>query len=439
MGNLSFRIGALMLGGFILMQAVLAIVLSLPGRADDTSFYGLPPPAALEAMVRAIDGAPPAIADKLVESYGGSLFTVRITRRAPPDFQEIPVAMRSLAQSYRDALARHNVVIDGGPGRFNQWLGERSRPLRFLVPIRVTVWLRDGRVLIVTGRPAPGLRAFLARRSMIGLVGGLMLMGLLMLAVRQATRPLTRLTRSVRAFGSDLSAPDAVVEGSRETRALAGAFNEMKGRIGRLVEERTFILAGIAHDMRTYLTRLRLRAEFIADPAQRARAVSDLDQMGDLLDDSLTFAGTDALRGKGLEPVDLAAFTQALMETRLEDGRISVVAPVPCMVLADPAGLTRIFNNLVDNGLRHAPHVRVTVGASGEWLFEDDGPGVPPDQMPMLGQAFARIDPSRDRRTGGAGLGLAIVRALAEVMGGTVAFGRSDLGGLLVGLRFTPG
>jgi signal transduction histidine kinase len=252
-------------------------------------------------------------------------------------------------------------------------------------------------------------------------------------AVRQTTGPLRRLATNVRALGTDLRTPDAKVEGSAETRALAQAFNDMKARISGLVDERTFILAGIAHDMRTYLTRLRLRADFIDDPQQREKAEQDLDQMSTLLDDNLLFAGIDRSTVAALEAVDIGKATDDFVEARIDAGHIRTQVAAGTAVMADRAGLERIFGNLVDNGLRHAAHISVSTAVEGDhvlWCFDDDGPGVDAGVIPRLGQAYLRLDPSRDRRTGGAGLGLAIVRALAEAMGGKVHFSQSALGGL---------
>ncbi len=431
--TLSFRIGMILLGGFVLMQLLLVVALQLPGRGSTGGTYGLPTPPAIAEMVRAIDEAGPARADRLVSSYNGSLFTVEIVGSAPADFREVPPSLEPLARGYRQALADHNVVVDGGPGRLNGFLGERARPVRFLVPIRVTVWLRDGRVLVLTGRPSAALRAYLTQRSLLGLVAGAALLLVLWLAVRQTTGPLRRLAASVRALGEDLRAPDAKAEGSAETRALAQAFNDMKGRIAGLVDERTFILAGVAHDMRTYLTRLRLRADFIADQGQRAKAEQDLDQMSTLLDDNLLFAGIDRTSMTRLKPIDLGAATRDFAEARVDGERVKVTGGDGGTVLADRAGLERIFGNLVDNALRHATEVAVSIRSEdGQllWCFDDDGPGVSSDDLPQLGRAYLRLDPSRDRRTGGAGLGLAIVRALAEAMGGNVRFAQSDRGGL---------
>ena len=429
-GTLSFRIGAILLIGFVLLQLLLVITLQLPGRVDDRGYYGLPSPPALAELIRAVEAAGPDGSRRLVDNFHGSLFTVEIRRSPPADFREVPRSVAPLAQAYRTALAEHNVVVDGGPGRLHRLLGDRARPMRFLVPLRLTVWLRDGDVLVLTGRPADGLRAYLARRSIIGLLGGAALLLVLWLAIRQTTRPLQRLTRGVRALGDDLNAADVRPEGSPEVRTLAAAFNDMKQRIAALVEERTFLLAGIAHDMRTYLTRLHLRAEFIADEEQRKRAVRDLEQMSVLLDDSLLFASLGQTRLREVEPVDLCALTRELCALQDAAARIHLNLPDRCQVLADPAGLERIFGNLVDNGMRHGTTMTIAIARrerAVSWTFSDDGPGVAASDVRHLGTAYARLDQSRDRRTGGAGLGLAIVRALAEAMRGTVSF-RSEPG-----------
>lgn len=434
-GSLSFRVGAILLVGFVLLQLVMVIALQIPGRIDNRGSFGLPSPAALAQLVASVEAAGPQGARLLVDSYNGSLFTVALAAAPPTDYREVPASMAALAAGYRGALADHNVVVDGGAGWLTRLLGDRARPLRFLVPIRVTVWLRDGQVLVISGHPADGLRAFLARRNLLGLIGGLVVLVALWLAVRQTTRPLRRLTAGVRAFGEHLAAGDVPVAGSPEIRSLATAFNEMKHRIADLVGERTFILAGIAHDMRTYLTRLRLRTDFIADEVQRARATADLDEMAALLDDGLLVASLHQGPRRRLETVDLTALTGALIADHPDAARITLYEVSPRPVAGDPAGLRRIFANLVDNGLRHGAAVLISLPeeAGGVlWAFDDDGPGVDEAAMPQLGSAFARLDPSRDRRTGGAGLGLAIVRALAGAMGGEVRFARSDEGGLRV-------
>jgi len=164
--------------------------------------------------------------------------------------------------------------------------------------------------------------------------------------------------------------------------------------------------------------------------------------MSALLDDNLLFAGIARTGIARAELVDLVELTRDLADVRIDADRITLTADDSASVLADPTGLERIFGNLVDNGLRYGAHVHVSIISEGDrvlWRFDDDGPGVPAGQLPQLGHAYARLDPSRDRRTGGAGLGLAIVTALTGAMGGTVGFGRSGQGGLAVLVRLRAG
>lgn len=438
-GTLSFRISVILLAGFVLMQVLLVIVLQLPGRIQDRPYGGLPSPPAFAQLVRSVDAAGPDGARRLVANFDESVFSVDLRTTAPTDYREVPARLTGIARAYRRAVSDHNVVVDGGPGRFAAWFGNGSRSIRLLTPIRVTVWLRSGQVLVLTGRPAAGLRAYLAQRSILSLIGGVVLLAVSWLALRQTTRPLQRLTRRVNAFGKDLNAADATIEGSREIATLATAFNDMKRRIGALVDERTFLLAGIAHDMRTYLTRLRLRAEYIDDPDQYARADRDLEQMSALLDDSLLFAGLGQGARSETRVVDLSMLTRkfAALRADADQPRIHVDGPDTLLVQADPVGLERVFGNLVDNGLRHGTSVTIRIAIEDRravWLFKDDGPGVPADDLARLGTAYMRLDPSRDRRSGGAGLGLAIVRGLIGAMDGAVTFRSAPGEGLEVAI-----
>lgn len=438
-GNFSFRIGAILLGGFLVLQLVMVVLMAIPGRGGTRESYGLPTAPALAQMVRAMEAAGSSGAQDIADSYSGSLFTVEIADAAPTHYETIPDSMRGIAATYRTALDDHNVVIDGGPGWLAPLAGARlDRAVQLATPIRVTIWLRDGKVLIITGQPSEGVRRYLLQRSLLGLLGGLVLLVALLAAVRQTTGPLVRLADYARAIGTDLDAPDVEPRGSSEIRGLAQAFNQMKHQILRLVEERTLMLAGIAHDMRTFLTRLRLRAEFIEDADQHARAVADLDAMTALLDDSLLFArlGNEAV---ALEVIDLVALTRELaaemsVDPGDEQGSVSLSLPAqPVIVMGDRTALARIFNNLVENARRHASAVTVAIedGPDAiEWRFEDDGPGVPPESLAELGQPFLRLDKSRDRRSGGAGLGLAIIKGLARSMNGSTRFYMCGMGGL---------
>jgi signal transduction histidine kinase len=275
----------------------------------------------------------------------------------------------------------------------------------------------------------------------VGVLGGLALLIALMLAVRQTTRPLSQLSRGVRRFAGNLDTPDLPVSGPREVRELATAFNDMKAQIGALISERTRVLAAIAHDLRTYLTRLRLRAEFIDDLDHRARAVRDLDEMTALINDTLLLADRDSAPPSRPERVGVAPALAESVDAHRELGETVTLAPVPddLAIAATPLSLRRILDNLIVNGLRHGNAVAVSTHATHETvdiIVEDDGPGLPADALANLGIPFQRFDPSRSRETGGAGLGLAIVRALAGRDRAEVIFTQGSSAGLRVTVRY---
>jgi signal transduction histidine kinase len=201
------------------------------------------------------------------------------------------------------------------------------------------------------------------------------------------------------------------------------------------------VLAAIAHDLRTYLTRLRLRAEFIDDPDHQVRAVRDLDEMTALINDTLLLADRDSAPPSHPERVGVAQALTEIIDAHRELGETVTLAPMPddLAIAATPLSLRRVLDNLIANGLRHGNAVAISAQASGETvdiLVEDDGPGVPADALAGLGIPFQRFDPSRSRETGGAGLGLAIVRALAERDHAQVTFAQGSATGLRVTIRY---
>lgn len=437
--NLSVRLAAILLIGFILLQVLIAAV-ALPGSGESGRSYGLPRPIEAAAIADALDRAPPAQRDALVEAFDGGLYSLRLARALPARWRSSD-ELEDLAQRYRSAAEGRAVSVEGRRPRLSRWIGDAARPARFFAPIRVAIGLSDGEILLLTSQPSDDLRAYLQGRAVIGALGALVLLGVLMLAVRQTTRPLGALSRGVRRFAADLDAPDLPVKGPREIRELAMAFNDMKGQIRALVTERTRVLAAIAHDLRTYLTRLRLRAEFINDAGHRDRAVRDLDEMNALINDTLSLADRDTGPSAPPERVLLAPLLDEIVRAYAElGGSVALTAlPHDLAVAATPFGLRRVLDNLIANGLRHATSVAVAAhdhGATVDIVVEDDGPGVPAEALSRLGMPFQRLDPSRSRETGGAGLGLAIVRALAGRDRAEVIFEQNAPNGLRVILRY---
>ncbi|AHE56272.1 ATP-binding protein [Sphingomonas sanxanigenens] len=453
--NLTMRLGAIMIVGFVLLQLGIVASLGYPDGGEAGRPYSLPRPSQLAAIVEAIEVQPPARRTQMIEAFDGALYTVRLAGAAPPPRRAaVGTALQRLGNGYRMQLGRP-VRLDARRGPLGRWFGDRSGPGRLLALVRVTVALRGGGWLVIESRPSAGMRTYLRRRSILATAGGIVLILILLLAVRQTARPISRVAAGVRGFAAGHDTPDLPELGPRDVRELARAFNEMKGRIAGLMAERTRMLAAIAHDLRTYLTRLRLRAEFIDDEAQRRRAITDIGEMAMLVDDTMLFAALDSEHGGGADadepmrraPVDLLAAVVRLVAARREMGQtVMLSTPVDqrpaderLVVRAPPLALDRIFDNLVGNALRHGSQAEVRIEQAGRFarlIVADDGPGVPADQLERLAEPFHRLDPSRDRGAGaGAGLGLAIVRALTVQMGGTLHFGRAAIGGLAVEVR----
>lgn len=442
--NLSLRIAAILLGGFVLLQILIASSVMLPGHGDTRRPFGLPHPHDVRTMAAAIERAPAAERGALVQVLDQSLYHVALHAVPPPapDGEEHE-DLRQLATGYRSEMPGREIVVGGKRPLLRRLTGDRPRSARFLAPVSVAVRLADGRYLVLDSRPSAAIRQYLRGRSVTGAAGGLILLLALLLAVWRTTGPLVRLGRGVRGFSASLDGADLPEQGPREVRDVAVALNEMKRRVVTLIDQRTQMLAAIAHDMRTYLTRLRLRSDFIGDPEQQARAIRDLDEMTALLDDTLLLASGGDSEARG-ERLDLYAIAEELAGERRELGeRVEVEGSTgDAQVTARRVGVRRILANLIDNGLRHGTRVGISVMREDGVIVMrvvDNGPGLPESALARIGEPFARLDPSRDRSTGGAGLGLAIVKALAARDGAEVRFANDAARGLAVSVRYPVG
>lgn len=441
--NLSLRIATLLVTGFVLLQIVVGTALLLPGQMYERRASNLPPPDQVRAMAVTLESIRPDLRAAALAAFDDSLFQVRVVTELPAVDAERSGKLTEQRRAYLAALSDRPVLLWRGGAIIHRPLADAPGPQNYIDPTRLAVGLRDGRWLLIDSRPSYVVQSFMRRRAYIGAILGALVLAALALAVRQTTRPLARLSQRIRTFSVKLDAPDLPIAGTHELRELSTAFNDMKARIRGLVSERTTVLAAIAHDMRTYLTRLRLRAEFIDDTGQRQRAIADLAEMHDLLEDTLLFAHQESAADAELSRIDLGEELAHVVEIRAESGETVTLDPVDEVLLVDaaPLGLRRILANLIDNGLRYGNRVRLRASRTdGDVILtiEDEGPGVPPEAIPTLGKPFGRLDPSRARETGGAGLGLAIVRALAERSGIGVRFANMPPAGFRVTLTFPP-
>lgn len=255
------------------------------------------------------------------------------------------------------------------------------------------------------------------------------------LVVGWLTRPLREVAEAARALYTRADRVALREEGPREVRDLAHAFNEMQERIRRLVETRTQTLAAVSHDLKTPLTRLRLRAEGIGDTRLATAMAADIREMERMLDQTLQH-----LRGERddepARPLELVALLQTLVdEAQDAGGHASLVAPASVILPARPLALKRAFANLIDNAVKHGGEARVRVIREAHAVrveIADSGPGIPPAQRERVFEPFIRLEESRSKETGGFGLGLAIARAAITTHGGRIVLEEASGGGLLV-------
>ena len=263
--------------------------------------------------------------------------------------------------------------------------------------------------------------------------------GLLMTAVafiflRNQLRPIRRLARAAEAFGRGQRV-DYHPSGSIEVRSAGLAFLDMRARIERAIEERTHMLSGVSHDLRTPLTRMRLAVSMMEEGPETADLARDIEEMQGLIDAFLDFA-RDAAHDPP-EPADPAVLARGVVEdARRSGGTVSIqIHGEPEEVPLRVADLRRALTNLVSNALRYGTNARVTVDVMARSLrfsVEDDGPGIPEADRDRALDPFTRLDEARNQDRGsGVGLGLAIVTDIARRHGGTLRLGESaDMGGL---------
>ncbi|HEY4366200.1 MAG TPA: ATP-binding protein [Steroidobacteraceae bacterium] len=286
----------------------------------------------------------------------------------------------------------------------------------------VTVALPDGDQIVFRA-PAPQPGPPLPREIFIQLaVLTAVLAVALYLMTRTITRPLSDLAKAADAVGRGDEHPPLEERGARELRNATRAFNSMQDRLRRYLDSRTRVLAAMSHDLRTPLTRLRLRAETIEDPETRERFAADLDEMNQMVSGALNlFKGlTDT---ESTTPLMVDDVLQALQSEYRELGEnFAIEGQSTRPVLAKPNALKRCLSNLLHNAVKYGTSARVSIEDGRELVvrIRDEGPGIPPEVLEQVFEPFYRVESSRSRDTGGTGLGLSIARDIAQAHGGSI-------------------
>ncbi|MBT3361857.1 MAG: HAMP domain-containing protein [Rhodospirillales bacterium] len=288
----------------------------------------------------------------------------------------------------------------------------------------VSVELTDGSWLNFL-TPTFGAKPFWSSSIFLPMLGATLAVILIsVLAVWRATAPLALFTRAAERLGRDVNAPAMAEKGPGEVRRAARSFNEMQGRLQNFVADRTQMLAAISHDLRTPITRMKLRAEFVDDEEQRRKMLGDLDEMEAMIAATLSFARDDAAREER-EPLDLAQLLRSLCDDYSGDQGVTYVGA--------PLALKRVFANLIGNAVKYGGTAKVSLAEEKNSIVitvDDDGPGIPEEECEKVFTAFYRLEHSRSRETGGVGLGLAVVRSIVRAHGGDVMLSNRAEGGL---------
>jgi two-component system osmolarity sensor histidine kinase EnvZ len=382
----------------------------------------------IDAVVDLWRAAPDAAARQKVIRLAHDNFNLDVATGPPAPIPAGASNTGGLLAIMKPVLARQI----GGRVQAPFWIDTDSDPSFFTVHVEL-----PEAELRITGRQSMAY----ATNSHIFLVwmvaASLVLIVVAILFLRNQIRPIQQLADAAEALGKGREVPSFRPRGAREVRRAASAFLAMKTRIERQIEQRTAMLAGVSHDLRTVLTRFKLELALIGEGPETAALSDDVDEMARMLEGYLAFARGDA--GEAARPMDAAALVAEVAETVHEpDCRVETSFSGEPTITARPDALKRCLGNLIANAARFAHEVRVTARHDGGQLVvhvDDDGPGIPPDQREEVFRPFLRLDAARNQDHAGSGLGLTIARDVARGHGGDLTLGDSPLGGLRATLR----
>jgi two-component system, OmpR family, osmolarity sensor histidine kinase EnvZ len=438
LGRLGFagRLMAIVLLALLVMQAIATGIgyMSRMRQGPGEALMLLPERAA--AIVDLIEATGKERRESLLRALSSDTLHVAYSAERPAidsDAQRLP-AVEWVVEQYLPEAGGREVVAFIKPEQGARWRQLRIGQywLASREPLRIAIGLEGGGYAVLESRGdiAPKVFGF-PPGFFIGALGALVGIAAL-LAIWREARPLRELADSVAGFTGEAAAP-VRSRGAPEIKKLIAAVNDMQGRIAALVKGRTILLGAISHDLKTYITRLRLRAETIEDDERRTRTARDLDEMAALIDDALTIARGGSVSDRR-ERVEL----RELIHTEIADrpGETITLREAPdtagLAVMGDPVALRRLFANVIDNALRYGTGAEVGLARRDDMIevrIDDNGPGIPEAERQAVFEPFYRLEQSRSRETGGSGLGLAIARQIVDAHGGAIAIAASPQGG----------
>lgn len=301
------------------------------------------------------------------------------------------------------------------------------RDLQVAMPLPDGQWLAFATNLPDTG-PAFS-HQFLVSMAIMAIV----ILGISIWVVRHVTAPLASLAVAAERLGRDVAAAPLPETGTTETRQASRAFNDMQTRLRNLIDTRMRMLAAISHDLRTPLTLLRLRAENVKDEDERNKMLATIAEMDSMIGATLQFARDETV-AEVRRPTDLASLLQSIADDMNDAGRSVTIEPAPPLVYeCRTAALKRALTNLIDNAVKYGKTAHAAISFTPKTIeitIDDEGPGIPEQELSRVFEPFYRIEESRSRETGGVGLGLAIAQSIIQAHGGELALSNRPSGGL---------
>ncbi|MDQ0471576.1 sensor histidine kinase [Labrys wisconsinensis] len=424
--------------GLVAVSVLLGMIVTV---AIVVLLYGTTPP----------DDSPPAVASRIV----------RITQfvkaaKTPAEADIVLTAVRNAGVRVDQVALSELEPLPGGAG-WPWWTWPllqqvRSAPGVEILdrrypagPAQQLVVRRDaGHALVFdAATDASPWRLFLTPTALILTIVLIFVLLLSIYAVRWIIAPLAAVAAAAQSFGRSPQDVQPIAGGGpREIAQVADALNEMRTRIGALLDDRTRMLAAIGHDLRTPLTRLRLRSERVHQDKLREGMLADLANVERMLDETLDYLREDG-RSEALSRVDLPSLLQTICSQFVDVGHaVAYRGPGKLVWTVQPRALTRAVTNIVENGVKHAGTVTATLRGRADRIeieVADDGPGIPAELRERVFEPFFKADAARTQDGGGFGLGLSIARDIVQRHGGTISLANRDPRGLKVRIHLPAG
>jgi signal transduction histidine kinase len=479
----------LLLAGLVVSHAIGSFIYSLDREAAVRNVGGLATAQRIANVSRLVEDMPADWRDRLVAGLSDRILTVTLSDTPPltssdsgvvadvirdylmhqlrlPPGREPMVAVdeaggpRFGGRRFRDASEADRSDFGRGPGmgrgrmmrehederERGEWRGrdrDRRPPMMRARGLEVAVPLRDGQWLYFATALPQSNSGFSYQYLISMLVMALFILAISVWAVRRMTAPLAAVAQAADRLGRDVNAPPLAETGTSEMKQAASAFNTMQARLRALVENRTRMLAALSHDLRTPLTLLRLRTENVENAEERDKMLATIADMDAMIGATLQYAREQAA-DEPRRTTDVTALVQSVVDDMADAGlEVTMAQSQPVSIDCQPAALKRALTNMIENAVKYGARARVSLTASPqavEIAVEDDGPGIPEDQLARVFEPFYRVEESRSRDTGGVGLGLAIARTVVEAQGGTLTLANRTPSGLraLIVLPRTP-